>query len=99
MAAPLTSDNFESDKLRAMSPETKKGGKVTYYSIPFEYKNRKSLLKVEDNFGVFRHENKEGISYSLAIRIDDENEEFFTKLGEKIAELTYEEMGKIPKSF
>ena len=90
MAAPLTIDNFEFDKVRTKSPETKKGGNVTYYSIPFEYEDRKSLLKVEGNFRVFRHENKEGISYSLAIDIDNENEEFFTKLGEKMAELTYE---------
>ena len=48
---------------------------------------------------MFRHENKKGISYSLAIGIDDKNEEFFTKLGERMAELTYEQKGKIPKSF
>ena len=92
-------DNFKFDKLRAKSPETKKGGNITYYSIPFEYEDRKSLLKVEGNFRVFRHENKEGISYSLAISINDENEEFFTKLGERMAELAYERKGKIPKSF
>ena len=88
MAALLTIDNF--DKLKAKSPETKKGGNVTYYSIPFAYEDRKSLLKVEDNFRVFRHENKGGISYSLAIGTDDENEEFFTKLGERMAELACE---------
>ena len=99
MAAPLTIDNFEFDKLRAKSPKIKKGGNVTYYSIPFEYEDRKSLLKVEGNFRVFRHENKEGISYSLAIGIDDENEQFFTKLGERMAELAYEQKYKIPKSF
>ena len=99
MAAPLTIDNFEFDKLRAKSPETKKGGNITYYSIPFEYEDRKSLLKVEGNFRVFRQENKEGISYSLAIEIDNENEAFFTKLGERMVELAYERKGKIPKSF
>ena len=99
MAAPLTIDSFEFDKLRAKSPETKKGGNITYYSIPFEYEDRKSLLNVEGNFRVFRHENKEGISYSLAIGIDDENEEFFTKLEERMAELAYEHKSKIPKSF
>ena len=69
MATPLTIDNFEIDKLRAKSPETKKGGNITYYSIPFEYKDRKSLSKVEGNFRVFRHENKEEISYSLAMEL------------------------------
>ena len=78
IATPLTIDNFEFDTLRAKSPEAKKGGNVTYYSIPFEYEDGKSLLKVEGNFKVFRHENKEGIRYSLAIETDDKNEEFFT---------------------
>ena len=99
MAAPLTIDSFEFDKLWAKSPETKKGGNVTYYSIPFEYEDGKSLLKIEGNFRLLKHENKEGISYSLAIGIDDENEEFFTKLRERMAELAYEQKGKIPKSF
>ena len=43
MAAPLTIDNFEFDKLRVKSQETKKGGNVTYYLIPFEYEDGKSL--------------------------------------------------------
>ena len=94
MATPLTIDNFEFDKRRAKSPETKRGGNVTYYSVPFEYEDSKSLLKVEGNFRVFRHEIKEGISYSLATGIDDENEEFFTKLGERMAEIAYEQRVK-----
>ena len=48
---------------------------------------------------MFRHENKEGISYSLAIGIDNKNEEFFTKLGERMAELAFEQKDKIPKLF
>ena len=99
MTTPLTIDNFESEKLRAKSPEAKKGGNVNYYSVPFKYEGGKSLLKLEGNFRVFRHENELGISYSLAIGIDDKNEEFFTKLGERMAELAYEQKGKIPKSF
>ena len=47
---------------------------------------------------MFRHEN-EGIRYSLAIGIDDKNEELFTKLGERMAELAYEQKGKIQTSF
>ena len=94
MATQLTIDNFEFEKLRAKSPETKEGGNITYYSIPSEYEDGKSLLKIEGNFRGFRHEN-----YSLAIRIDYKNEEFFTKLGERMAELVYEQKGKIQKSF
>ena len=98
MATPLTIDNFEFEKRRAKSPEAKKGGNITHYSVPFEYEDRKSLLKIEGNFRVFRYEN-EGINYSLAIGIDNKNEEFFTKLAERMAELAYEQKGKIPKSF
>ena len=101
MATPLTIDNFEFEKLKAKSPEAKKDGNVAYYSVPFEYEGGKSLLKIEGNFRVFRYKN-EGISYSLATGIDDKNdknEEFFTKLGERLAELAYEQEGKIPKSF
>ena len=46
MAAPPTIDNFEFDKLRAKSPETKKGGNVPYYSIPFKYEDRKYLQRL-----------------------------------------------------
>ena len=95
MATPLTIGNFEFDKLRAKSPETKKGGNVTYYSVPFEYEDRKLLLKIECKFNLFKHTG----GYSLAIGINDENEEFFTKLGESLAELTYEQRRKIPKPF
>ena len=52
MAAPLTIDNFEFHKLMAKFPETKKDGNVTYYSIPFEYDDGKSSLKIEGNFRV-----------------------------------------------
>ena len=99
MPIPLIIENFEFEKLKAKSPEAKKGGNVTYYSIPFQYEDRKSLLKIEGNFRLFRNENKERISYSLAIGIDDKNGEFFTKLGERMDEITYEQKGKIPKSF
>ena len=69
MAAPLTIDNFEFDKLRAKSPEIKKGGNVTYYLIPFEYEDRKSLLKIVGNFRMFKRENKEEINYSRQLEL------------------------------
>ena len=59
MAAPLTIDDLQFDKLRAKSPGAKKGGNITYCSIPFEYEDRKSLLKIEGSFRTFKHENKE----------------------------------------
>ena len=47
-------------------------------------------------FRLFKHDKS---GYSLAIGINDENEEFFTKLGERMAELTYEQRRKSPKPF
>ena len=41
--APLTIENFETDKLRAKTPESKKSGNVTYFVIPFEYMMREIL--------------------------------------------------------
>ena len=36
---------------------------------------------------MFKHTSENGTSYSLAISIDDENEDFFSKLEDTIAEL------------
>ena len=34
---PLTIENFEFDKLRAKTFESKKSGIFTYFAIPFDY--------------------------------------------------------------
>ena len=79
MTVPLTIENFEIRKLRAKAPESKKSGNVTYFVIPIEYEDVEPLIKLEGNFRVMKHESTDGINYSLAISIDDENEEFFDK--------------------
>ena len=71
---PLTIENFEIDKIKA-KPFKSKSGVFNYFAIPFKYDGGDPLIKIEGNCRVFRHENKEGISYSLAIEIN-ENEEF-----------------------
>ena len=95
MTVPLTIENFEIHKLRAKAPESKKSGNVTYFAIPIEYEDGEPLIKLEGNFRVMKHENTDGINYSLAISIDDENEEFFSELGQTIAELACEWKTKI----
>ena len=42
-------------------------------------------MKIEGNFGVFKHVNAGRVNYSLAISVNDENEEFFSELGQRIA--------------
>ena len=86
--APLTIENFDFEKLRARTPETKKSGIFTYFAIPFAYDGGEPLMKVEGNFRVFKHVNAGRVNYSLAITVNDENEEFFSELGCKLATLS-----------
>ena len=78
---PLTIENFEIEKLRAKILESKKSGVFTYFAIPFDYDGGDPLIKIEGNFGVFKHINAGRVNYSLAISNNDENEEFFSELG------------------
>ena len=74
MSVPLTIEDFEFESLRAKAPEIKSSREHNYYFIPFEYKDNKALIKINGSFRVFKH-NKSS-SYSLGIRLDDENEGF-----------------------
>ena len=75
--APLTIENSEFEKLRAKAFESKKSGEFTYFAIPFDYDEEDPLMKIEGNFRVFKHVNAGRVNYSLAISVNDENEEFF----------------------
>ena len=86
MSVPLTIKNFEFVSLRAKAPEIKSGGEHNYYSIPFEYKDNKALIKINGNFRVFKH-NK-STSYSLGIRLDNKKEGFFEDLEKRVRELS-----------
>ena len=91
MSIPLTIETFDFEKLEAKAPELKKGGEHNYYSISFEYKENKALIRVHGNFRVFKH--KKSTSYSLGIRVDDDNEAFFESLGERVAKLSCNSKG------
>ena len=54
-------------------------------------------MKIEGNFRVFKHINAGRVNYSLAISVNDENQEFFSELGRKIATLACENKGKTAK--
>ena len=95
--APLTTENFDFEKLRAKTCESKKSRVFTYFAIPFDYNGEEPLIKIEGNFRVFKHVNAGRVNYSLAISIDDENEEFFNELGCRIATLAFENKGKAPR--
>ena len=95
--AALTIENFEIDKLRDKTPELKKSGVFTYFAIPFDYDGGDPLIKIEGNFRALKHVNNGRVNYSMAISINDENEEFFSELGHKVATLACEEKGKTTK--
>ena len=95
--APLTIENFDFEKLRAETFESKKSGNVTYFAIPFDYDGEDPLMKIEGNFRVFKHVNNGRVNYSLAVSIDDEDEGFFSELGQGIATLACENKGKTTK--
>ena len=95
--APLTIENFDFEKLRAKTFELKKSGDFTYFAITFDNDGKDPLMKIEGNFRVFQHVNKGRVNYSLAISVNDENEEFFSELGCRIAPLACENKGKTTK--
>ena len=54
-------------------------------------------MKIEGNFRVFKQVNAGRVNYSLAISIDDKNEDFFSELGKRIATLACENKTKFSK--
>ena len=95
--APLIIENFDFEKLRALAFESKKSGVFTYFVIPCDYDGGDPLIKIEGNFGVFKHVNAGRVNYSLAISINDKNEEFFGQLEQRIATLACEHKSKTAK--
>ena len=53
--------------------ESKKSGN---FAIPFDYDGEDPIIKTEENFRVFKHVNNGRVNYSLAINVNDKNEEF-----------------------
>ena len=95
--SPLTIENFDFEKLKAKAFESKKSGVFTYFAIPFIYDGGDPIIKIEGSFRVFRHLNAGRVNYSLAISINDENKEFVSNLGCKIATLACENKSKTSK--
>ena len=84
---PPTMGNFNFEKLGAKAFESKKSGEFTYFAIPFEYDGGDPLIKIEGNFRVFKHVNAGRVNYSLAISVNEENEEFFSELEQRIVKI------------
>ena len=48
--APLTIENFEFEKLRAKTPESKKSGVFTCLVIPFKFDEGDPIIKINGKF-------------------------------------------------
>ena len=94
---PLTIENFDFEKLGAKTFESKKSGDFTYFAVPFEYDEEDPIIKINGNFRVFKHINAGRVNYSLAISINDANEEFFSELEQRTATLACGNKSKTAK--
>ena len=94
---PLTIENFEFEKLRVETFKSKKSEVFIYFVIPFNYDGGDPLIKIEGSFGVFKHVNAGRVNYLMAISINNENEEFFSELEQRITTLACGNKSKTAK--
>ena len=93
---PLTIETFNLDVIKAITWEQKKAGEINYTSVKFEYNGGKiPPLRIDGKFRLFRFKNSRGDIYSLSIRCNRENESFFERLCEVVAN---ESCRLVPKS-
>ena len=82
---PLTIETFNPDMIKAINSEQKKAGEINYTSVKFEYDGGAILpLRTDGKFRLFRFKNQINI-YSLSIRGNRENEPFFKRLCDVVA--------------
>ena len=73
--------------IKAINSEQKKSGNINYTSVKFKYNSDKiPPLRVDGKFKLFRLENSKGDTYSLSIKCNEENERFFERLCEVVAQ-------------
>ena len=82
----LTKETFKPDMIKATTWEQKKAGEINYTSVKFEYAGGKiPPLRIDGKFRLFRLKNPRGDIYSLSIRCNKENEAFFERLCDVVA--------------
>ena len=83
---PLTIEAFNTDMIKVVNSEQKKAGEINYTSVKFEYDGGAiPPLRIDGKFRLFRFKNPRGDIYSLSIRCNRENEGFFKKLCDVVA--------------
>ena len=82
----LTIETFKTDKITAISVDDKSSGGSNYKSVKFAYGGGEvPLIRIDDDFRLFRFRNKNSDTYSLSITCDPTNESFFRELSKVIA--------------
>ena len=72
--------------IKVINSEQKKAGEINYTSVKFEYEGGAiPPLRIYGKFRLFRFKNPRGDIYSLSIRCNRENEGFFKKLCDVVA--------------
>ena len=83
----ITIETFKTDKIAAISVETRSSGGSNYKSVKCAYDGGGvPPIRIDGDFRLFRFRNKNSDIYSLSITWDPTNESFFRKLNKVIAE-------------
>ena len=84
---PLTIETFNPDMIKAITSEQKKAGNINYTSVKFEY-NGGTIppLRVDGKCKLFKFKNDKTHIYSLSMKCNEENERFFERLCEVVAQ-------------
>ena len=82
----LTIKTFETSKISAAKVSENRLKDFKYKSVTFAYDGEEvPPIRVDENFRVFKFENKNGLIYSLVINCTGDNESFFRKLDSVLA--------------
>ena len=71
------------------------GGWFSFTSISIKYKDKDCLFKDKGSFKIFEHNNIGNKSYSLGLRIDENNRKWWESLHVKIQELSTPALKKL----
>ena len=83
MSKAIKSKYFDTSLPSSEAPERKKSEGFSFTSIPIKYDGKDCFVKVKCNFKIFEHENKGHKSYSLGLRIDEDNRKLWESLEAK----------------
>ena len=82
----LTIKTFKTSKISTVEVRENRSQEFKYKSMRFAYDGAElPPIRVDENFRVFKFDNKNGPVYFLAINCTEDNESFFRKLNSVLA--------------